>query len=67
MNVRYDWRQLATTSREYEEKAVVREVQRLHTLGRTPDDIATLTGMNPSDVHQLLFGIDPEVANENES
>jgi DNA-binding CsgD family transcriptional regulator len=36
----------------------LREVLRLRALGRTPDDIGTLLGMNPADVRLLIYGTD---------
>jgi DNA-binding CsgD family transcriptional regulator len=35
---------------------ILREVQRLRALGRTPNDIAMLLGMTPGDVIFLIFG-----------
>lgn len=56
----YDWRDMpAESSREIVHDAtVLREVMRLHTLGRTPDDIGTLLGLNPGDIRMLLYGPD---------
>ena len=68
MSPQFDWRDLAASAadsaarhrppeRELPE-LVLRELQRLHALGRTPDDIATLLGMNPADVRLLIYGDD---------
>jgi hypothetical protein len=48
-----DRRVLAATNAD-----LLREVQRLHALGRTVDDISTLLGMNPGDVRLLIYGDD---------
>ena len=53
-----DHRVLAATANHDHDAAVYREVLRLRALGRTPDDIATLIGLNPADIHALIFGPD---------
>jgi hypothetical protein len=42
------------------EQLVLREVMRLHAIGRTSEDIATLIGANPHDIRLLIFGHDEE-------
>jgi hypothetical protein len=52
----YDWRALMSTPTDRE--ILLRQVQRLRTAGRTPDDIGTLLGLAPADVRLLIFGLD---------
>jgi hypothetical protein len=63
MNPQFAWRDLVNTAVNHEARAtepeiLLRQVQRLRALGRTPDDTATLLGMNPADVRLLIFGLD---------
>lgn len=59
---RYDWRDLAASAHqliEHEpEEIVLREAMRLHSIGRTTADIGLLLGLDPADVHVLIYGLD---------
>jgi hypothetical protein len=58
----YDWRDLVGIADHNHNHAVLREVLWLRALGRTPDDIGILLGINPADVHLMIFGCDEEGA-----
>ena len=48
----------ANRHRPTEHEVLLRELMRLRAMGRSPDDIGTLLGMNPADVRLLIYGPD---------